>query len=240
MDIPKIDLSKPEQVILEVFDDDKWVKDEFAKHLAGDLTQLSERLATCFALFPSLDKAATRLGTEQAALVAAFAYGVVDDVLVSTKLLVSGKLLPAGNMMRQAIEGIAVALLCSGPDLLIVDQKKNVPVLARYWKKLLEGDKRTSGHRALGQLSWNRTALGVSEDAVTRLKRAKEHYNTFSHPGTFGIAGRVALGKEGQVYAGGHFDIEKLEGYRVEVRERIGLCGVLPNLITNLAHRIGG
>jgi hypothetical protein len=240
MDAPKIDLTKAEQVIREVFDDDKWVKDEFADHLAGDLTQLSERLATCFALFPGLNEVATRVGTKQAALVAAFAFGVVDDVLVSTKLLVSGKLMPAGNLMRQAIEGIAVALLCSATDLLIVEQRKGKPVMARYWERLLDDDRRTSGHLAVGQLSWNRTTLGVAEDAVKRLKVVKNHYNVFSHPGTFGIASRVALGTEGQVYAGGHFDIDKLEGYGVEVRERIGLCGILPSLIKALTARIGG
>jgi len=240
MNAPKIDLVKAEQVIREVFEEDKWVKDEFAKHLAGDLTQLSERLAACFALLPSLNAAANKAGTHQAALVAAFAFGVVDDVLVSTKLLVSGKLMAAGNVMRQAIEGIAVSLLCSATDLLIIEQKKGKPVLARYWERLLDDDRRASGHLAVGQLSWNRTTLGVATDAVERLKLAKTHYNIFSHPNKFGISSRVALGAEGQVYAGGHFDIEKLEGYRVEVRERAGLCAILPALIKTQTARLGG
>lgn len=238
MDDPKIDLTKSEEVLNEVFDDDKWVKNEFALHLTDDLTKLSTRLANCFSLFPELNAAANEVGTRQASLVAAFAFGVVDDVLVSTKLLVNGKLMPAGNQMRQAIEGTAIAVLCSAADLLVIEQKKGVPVTARYWEKLLEDDRRTRGHLAISQLIWNRTTLGVSEDAVMRLKRARDHYHVFSHPGTFGIASRVALGKEGQVYAGGHFDIEKLDGYRIEIRERIGLCGVLPSVIKALTSKI--
>ena len=118
MDDPKIDLTKSGEVLNEVFDDDKWVKNEFARHLADDLTKLSAQLASCFSLFPELNAAANGVGTQQASLIAAFAFGVVDDVLVSTKLLVSGKLMPAGNQMRQAIEGTAVAVLCSAADLL--------------------------------------------------------------------------------------------------------------------------
>ena len=239
MEPPKIDLNHPDQVIKELFEDDRWVKDEFAKHLAADLTELSERLAACFKALPQLNSEAEKVGTQQTALVAGFAFGVVDDLLISTKLLISGKLMAAGNLMRQAVEGIAVAVLCSSKDLLIIEQKKNTPTTACYWEKLVAGDPRAHGHRANALLAINQTRLGISADAVTRLKQARSHYNLFSHPGTFGLASRVALGKEGQVYAGGHFDIEKVGGYRIEVGERIGLCGVLPNLIDNLVKRMG-
>jgi hypothetical protein len=239
MEPPKIDLIHPDQVIKELFEDDRWVKDEFANHLAADLTELSERLAACFRALPQLNTEAEKVGTQQAALVAGFAFGVVDDLLISTKLLISGKLMAAGNLMRQAVEGIAVAVLCSNEDLLIIEQKKNTPTTARYWEKLVAGDPRVHGHRAVALLAINQTSLGISADAVTRLKQVRSHYNLFSHPGTFGLASRVSLGQEGQVYAGGHFDIEKLEGYRIEVRERSGLCGVFPNLIDNLVKRMG-
>lgn len=238
MEPPKIDLIYPDQVIKELFEDDRWVKNEFANHLATDLTELSESLATCFKVLPQLNTAAEKIGTQQAALVAGFAFGVVDDLLISTKLLISGKLMASGNLMRQAVEGIAVAVLCSSKDLLIIDQKKSTPTTARYWEKLVAGDRRVHGHRAVALLALNQISLGISADAVKRLQQARSHYNLFSHPGTFGLASRVALGQEGQVYAGGHFDIEKLAGYRIEVGERIGLCRVLPNLIENLIKRM--
>ncbi|MBN3815854.1 hypothetical protein G3N57_04195 [Paraburkholderia sp. Se-20369] len=162
------------------------------------------------------------------ALVAGFVFGVLDDVLTSTKLLVAGKLLPAGNLMRQVVEGIAMAALCSTDELLIIETKKSGPVTACYWKKLAAGHERTQGYLAIGQLSLNAAKLGFTADAVTRLKAAKQHYNGFSHAGTFSIAGRVALHEPGVAFVGGHFDEAKLDGYRAELRERIGLCRVLP------------
>ena len=238
MDVPKVDLSNADDVVREVMEDDNWVKEEFFKHLGDELKVLAQKLAACYQMLPRLNEAADRAQTEQAALVVGFAYGVLDDILVSTKLLFAGKLMPAGNLMRQAAEGIAVAVLCVSRDLLILDQPKGGPVPARYYEKMLADDPRTEGHKAIGQLSWNRTTLGVSEGGVKGLKRARDRYNAFSHTGKFAIAARVALGKEGQVYAGGHFDVDKVEGYRIELAERIALSEVLPNFFEVLTFRL--
>lgn len=231
---PMIDLTKPEKILGELFDDDRWVKDKFAHHLAGELIELSEALAACFRLLPRLNEAANKTSTKRTALVAAFAFGVLDDLLVSTKLLLAGKLLAAGNVMRQAIEGVAISILCSTDDLLVIGKKENRPVMARYWEKLEGGDKRTQGHLAINQLSWNAPVLRVSADAVQRLRQAKDHYNTFSHTGAFAIASRVSLEAVGVAYVGGHFDPAKLEAYHIEMRERLGLCRVLPPFMERL------
>jgi hypothetical protein len=235
---PKVDFARADQVLKEFFDDDRWVKDEFQNHLSQDLVELSERLAAAFAAFSALDTAAGEIGTEQAGLVAGFIFGVIDDVLVSTKLLLSGKLMPSGNLMRQAVEGIAVAVLCANPGLTLVYRKRNETVPVRYWERVKESHRLVESHKAVGQLELNRATLGVNAEAIERLKIAKRRYNRFSHPNAFGLATRASLGPEGQVYAGGHFDIEKLDGYRIEMRERIGFCIVLPKLINDLATRL--
>ncbi|MBX3603547.1 MAG: hypothetical protein KF863_23265 [Rubrivivax sp.] len=235
---PINNLETPEKVLREIFDEDRWVKDEFANHLAADLTQLAEVLAACFRQVPNINEAANRAATKQAALVAAFLFGILDDLLVSTKLLVSGKLLASGNVMRQAIEGVAVSILCSADELVVIKKHKNNPTLARYWERVEADDARTRGHHAIDQLSWNAVALRVNLDSVTRLQRSKAHYNTFSHAGPFAIAGRVALGEPGLAFAGGHFDPAKLQAYQMEIRERIGLCRILPQLIEQLVSAL--
>ena len=76
---PMIDLTNPSHVIAEIFDDDKWIKDEFAKHLSAELLKFSETLADSFKRFPKLDKMSAD-GDEQAAFVAGFIFGVFDDL----------------------------------------------------------------------------------------------------------------------------------------------------------------
>jgi len=135
----------------------------------------------------------------------------------------------SGNLMRQAIEGLCVAILCGANRPLAIQQETLV-----YWKSIERSDPSVMGHKAVRQVEKNRETLGVTEDAVSRLRRAKEHYDQFSHPGLLGIASRVTLGEVGTVFIGGTFDEEKLEAYRTELLERIGFCRLLPNVIQKL------
>lgn len=226
---PTINPTNPEALMRELFDDDRWVKDQFAAHLGQPILELCEALAACFRLMNALNEAANRVETKRNALVGGFTFGVLDDLVISTKLLIAGKLPAAGNLMRQVIEGIAMAILCSTDELLIIETKtKQPPVMARYWEKVWDDDKRTQGHRAVDQLGLNHVKLGVTSGAVEHLCRAKRHYNAFSHCGKLTIASRVSLEKVGTAHLGGHFDPAKLDAYRLELDGRINLCRVLP------------
>lgn len=225
----------------ELFADEDWVKDQFAQHVGQAVLELCEALAACFRLVPSLNDAANRSGTTRAAFVAGFVFGVLDDILISTKLLLTGKLPASGNVMRQVVEGIAMSILCSADRPVIVRQatKRKHAVMALYWERLERDDSCTQGHLAMSQLEWNAAALGVNAVAVERLRAAKTHYNIFSHCGKVTIASRMALEQVGTAYVGGHFDLAKLDGYRNELDQRIGLCRVLPPFIERMQAAIG-
>ena len=229
MDIPSFDLKKTENIVIEVFDDDRWVKDKFSEFLASEILRFSETLAPSFSLFESLNQQAK---TVQASLVAGFIHGVLDDLVISTKLLVSGKLMASGNVMRQVIEGICISIMCASDKLLEIHGEKLM-----YWQCMEANDPRVMGHKAVRQVGKNRETLGVEQDSIERIKKAKEHYDQFSHPGLIGIASRVSMGEVGPIFVGGSFDEAKLDAYRVEIRERIGLCGVLPDLIQTLIKK---
>jgi hypothetical protein len=237
---PMIDLTNPSHVIAEIFDDDKWIKDEFAKQLSAELLKFSETLADSFKRFPKLDKMSAD-GDEQAAFVAGFIFGVFDDLVVSSKLLVSGKMVASGNLMRQAIEGIAVAILCSSRRPVFVSKGKGkgkATMKVDYWRKVKAQDPIAFAHQSIGQLALNCDLLGVSRTAVDKLRAACRKYHLFSHPSLLGMASRMSMGEPGPIYIGGNFDEAKLPAYRTEISERVGLCGVLPTLIDGLIFRL--
>lgn len=237
---PMIDPPDPAAIMRELFDDDRWVKDQFAAHVGEALPDLSEALATCFRLLPALNEAANKAETMRTAFVAGFVFGVLDDILISTKLLVTGKVPASGNVMRQVVEGIAMSILCSSDRPLIVKQatKKKPAVWALYWELLESDDPCTQGHFAISQLGWNATLLGVDAVAIERLRAAKGHFNIFSHCGKVTIASRMALEQVGTAYVGGDFDPAKLGGYRNELQQRIALCRVLPPFIERMREAI--
>lgn len=101
---PAIDFTKPKAIVNEIFEDDKWIKDAFSSHFSAELLEFAEILAEGFKGFNKLDKLASK--DEQCLYTAAFIHGVFDDLVTSTKLLTSGKMIASGNLMRQAIEGV--------------------------------------------------------------------------------------------------------------------------------------
>jgi hypothetical protein len=229
MDIPFVDLKKPENIVRETFEDDRWIKDEFANYFAIEMLDFASALAPSFELFETLNKLATNV---QTSLVAGFIHSALDDLLISVKLLMSGKMMASGNSMRQAIEGICIAIMCaSGKPLKIHEEE------LMYWRCMEANDLRVMGHKAVKQVEINREILGVSKDAIDRLKGAKDHYDKFSHSGLMGLASRVSMGEVSVVYVGGAFDEAKLDAYRVEIKERIGLSRIIPQVIKSLIER---
>lgn len=227
-------LTDPVGMRLALLNDDAAVRTEFAEHLGTELDQLAAALAPCFEWMDPITEAADRAGTRQAGLVAGFGLGTLDDLLVATKLLLSGKLAAAGNVMRQVIEGVAMAVLCTADAPLILERRKVGPVMGCYWERAWASHHTVQAHHALKQLDWNAEQLRLRRPALERLERAKRHYNQFSHCGWATIASRADRHTPGLVHLGGHFDEGKLDVYQQEMQERIGLCSVLPQILAYL------
>ncbi|MGO4391160.1 hypothetical protein AB4Z46_07370 [Variovorax sp. M-6] len=212
-----VDLSNPQDVVAEAFDSDESVRLEFQNAVAADALTFAEAFAAAYKMFIDFQRECE--GGVQRGLVGAFIHGVLDDCLTSVKLLLSGKLGASGNLARQAVEGICMALLTAHPrTLLFKDQECN------YWKLVVDEDERAEGNRAPYQVLANESRLGLSAGAATQLKRNIDSHHAHSHAGRLAIALRMDLAPGGKIYFGGHFDAEKLDGYRAELRQRTALC----------------
>ncbi|WP_186033987.1 hypothetical protein [Burkholderia gladioli] len=67
--------------------------------------------------------------------------------------------------MRQAIEGVAMAILCSTDAPLVIEQRPNrAPVSAYYAKRVWLNDDRVQGQYAVRQLTWNASKFEVNAD----------------------------------------------------------------------------
>ncbi|MCA8150647.1 hypothetical protein [Burkholderia contaminans] len=89
------------------------VRRRFLEALAPQLDNMVDALAACFKWVQPVMDAAAAMRTERTDLLKLLALGGIDDLVVSTKLLLSGKHAASGNVARRAIEGAAMAMLCS-------------------------------------------------------------------------------------------------------------------------------
>ncbi|WP_186080408.1 hypothetical protein [Burkholderia gladioli] len=232
------DLTSAADVRGELLDDDQTTRSFFAKALVQEIDAVASAYAFAFQHVGPVFDAVKRLDTMQAHMVVSFVLGVFDEVMVSTQLLLVGKLPAAGNLMRQAIEGIAMATLCSAGVPLVINRreargrKPAVDETAYYHRLLMQHDPRVQGHHAVRQLAWNAERLGVNPGAIPGIRDAQHYYSDFSHCGPITVGSRTRLdGERGVMSIGGHYDEMKLPLYRAEMEERLNLCRMLPSVI---------
>jgi hypothetical protein len=145
-------------------------------------------------------------GDEQRAHISSLIFGSISLHVMSTKLLIWGLLVPAGNTMRQVLEIISMALLTSRPRLGFLDRYAS----GRY-----------STNFAVRDVIKHHKELNLKHDALDILRGARDFYSKFSHPTLLTIATFIELGSGGSTHLGTFFDHGKKYAYDKEVTARV-------------------
>lgn len=146
----------------------------------------------------------------RAAWVEKFVFTAFNSLFVSCHLLISGFLVPSGNLMRQYAEAYAMALLCSHHEL---------DVLRRFDKD----PGRFPVHNAV-QLVRNRRnmrVLNINARGWASFETISKWYDHYSHASVLSLATVAVLKTPGSLILGGEFDDGKREAYRKELRLRV-------------------
>ena len=208
-------------ILKELTSDDSDVRAEYLKHFEADAKALAESMAQAFVKWREFDSEIK--GDEKRAHVSALVYVAITLHVLSTKLLLSGQTVAAGNLFRQVIESIALALLCSGKDL---------QVLERFMED------KYSSNDAVRDVLRHHEKLSLKGDALAALKESQDFYHKYSHVTKMTIAVGMSFSEKGGLYVGSSFDDSKLEQYRKEVNGRVSLAKVFPNFIDGVANNV--
>ena len=229
-----------QKILEELSQDDNKVRDrflgefrqealEFAQHMADALlcwlTLIGEiapdkRVNENIAAFSPYKNAFFKSREDYAA---AFVYSAIALHINSMKLFLSGHMIAAGNLMRQVLESMAMALLCSSPSLGILDKfirghfstQKSIPVLIKHANK-----------------------LGLNKEAVKGLLRVQEVYHKYSHLSNLTLISFLSLETKADMYIGCSFDEGKVAGYRAEVTSRMAFAKVFSNFVEHVSRNI--
>ena len=116
-------LSEAHDTILgEILSNDEEVRAEFLNKFKEDATKFSGAMAKAFIAWRGLD--ADTGENQDRAYVSALVFTALTLHVQSMKLFFSGQLIPAGNIVRQVIESIALALVCSSKELNVLERFK--------------------------------------------------------------------------------------------------------------------
>ena len=232
MEKTKFNPAEPKEVAREVFEENKSIIDQFAERYSQEILEFSEGFSHAYRQFRQFDRITAN--DERAAYVAGLIFALLDNLLVSMKLLVAGHLIPSGNLMRQATESTAVAILCSSKEKVVVQGKKGKRKVINYFNHFKSGSSVAQSSKALNQLELNKAALGIRDDAIEKLKAARKFYHQYSHPSMLSLGVTISHISPNIFFMGGSFDEGKIEAYQKEIKHRIGFSHILPNLIDAL------
>ena len=141
-------------------------------------------------------------GDVQVATIELFFHAAINSVLCAVHLLISGYPTPAGNLMRQFTEAVAMALLCLDKDSQVLQRfnsnPKKFPVDTA--PDMLRNRKRRETLKRL---------IDFDPEVWETALELKQLYDALSHSSAYSLAHALALGTEHGMILGGEFDPDK-------------------------------
>lgn len=201
------------KIFAEITTDDPEVRAEYLTRFDTQAKEFSEVMAQVMQTW--LKEHGDAQGNEKRVQVFALVYMAIYLHIGSMKLLLSGNTVAAGNLFRQTLETIALALLCSGKDLDFLDRFNKDQYSTNY---------------AIRDVLRNVDRLGLKTDGVKALQDGQEFYHKYSHVTKLTIGVAESFAGEG-IYVGASFDKGKLESYAKEVAGRLDLARVLNSFV---------
>lgn len=202
-----------DKILVELTSDDSDIRTKFLERFEAQATEFSEAMAGADLAWRELDSKAAE--NEDLAYVSALVFTAITLHIQSMKLFLSGQPVAAGNSFRQVVESIALALLCSGKDLNVLQRFK---------------DDKYSTSDAVRDMLRHSDKLNLLEDGIKALGNAQDFYHKYSHPTKMTIASVMSFSEEG-LYVGSSFDQGKLEAYAKEINGRLGLAKVFVSFV---------
>ena len=208
------------KIFTELTSDVSDVRAEYLKLFEADAQKFAASMAQAVMKWRTLD--ADLRGNENRVYISSLVHTAIGIHILSLKLFLSGHIVAAGNLSRQVVEFIALALLCSSKELTVLERYKN----GNY-----------STNKAIPNVLRHYQKLGLNRDGVKALKDAQTFYSNFSHPTQLTQATFVSFSDK-NLYIGANFDNDKVQQYRQEVNNRVNLAEVFPNFVDGVIANV--
>jgi hypothetical protein len=191
---------------------------QYLAHFEGDAHRFVGKLTESANVWEQYEVAAVKHEKNKPELEwsAAYFLNAANATLISTRLFLSGYIVPSGNQARHALESMAFGVLLCFPRTCVFQE----------WKK---------GHaieyKALEQLAKNAKHCGVNKRSAEALKKQTKWFDHYSHPSRPALAAIWKPGQQGGWNLGALFVDELLPQYRKEMTNRISLAQLLGHTI---------
>ena len=201
----------------ELLEENKEVKSKFLDTFQSEITEFIDAIVESCRTWLKYD---ATIGTNRRrAFVSAFVFNAISNLLTSMKIFIFGYSTPSGNLVRQTIESICSAILCSSGKLQFYEQ--------------VEQDKFSSKNTIRLVLKHSKE-FQINRNAMLALRKLYEFYHKLSHSSSLTLAHNISMSNLGKIYVGPSFDDKKMFAYRKEVTNRINLAKNITNVLEGI------
>ena len=199
----------------EVAEDTPAIRAKYLEHFGPQVEEFCDAMTAAYIAWRKLD---AQSKDKESAYVSALVFAAINSTAVSMRLLINGHQSAAGAIQRQALETVALAVLCTS---------RSLGIMSRFMKGTY------STNKAIRDLLRNTAQLELSDVGVRALADSRDFFNAFSHPSRLSLATLTSFSGEG-LYLGSAFDSGKLAAYRKEISTRVSLASLLSNIIVGI------
>jgi hypothetical protein len=192
------------------------VRREFLEHFQKEVDSFEELVMVAFERWERFD--ATINDKEQEAYISAYLFNVINQIIISMELLLSSHAVPSGNLMRQAIESVAMAILVSRGDM-------------SYLKDVKEDKFKTA--QAVNEVKQHLKDFHVNTSGWGIIEETRNFYHDFSHPSPMGISFLMSF-HQSRTIMGAFFDPGKINEYEKEIKLKTSFANQIVALIDGI------
>ena len=201
------------QIYTEITRENTSVREKYVQVFGAEAQEFSDVMGDALSAWLKLWESAQE--NERHMRILSIAYAAISLQVTSMKLFLSGHQVAAGNLMRQVLEAIALAFLCSGKDLGIPERFEQ---------------NEYSTNKAIADAIRNADRLNLKKAALTAFKNPQIFYSKFSHPSKMTLGTLESFAGEG-IYLGAAYDQGKYKHYKSEVSTRLKSAKLFPGFL---------
>jgi hypothetical protein len=210
-----------ESVFREViFGRDEAISKQFLEHFSGYAKEFHTQITIAANVWLAFQRVAG--DRKDLAYTSGYFLNCINCAAISVKLLLNGYLVPSGNLCRNAIESLAIAILISVPE-------------TRCFELLMEG--KEFAHQSVYLLQKHAALVGVKPEAIGSLITNYKFFHQYSHSSLLSLSSVIISPEASNI--GAVFVGDRLDGYTTELENRINLAKLITNGIAGLHTFLG-
>ena len=207
-----------------IFSNNDEVRKQFRDAFTSEIEDVIKYIFISYEAYKKLENKFKKQARES--YIAAFLFNSIHSLIDSVSLLISGFFIPSGNLVRQSIESLAMAILISNKKL-------------DYFDKFEKDPSKFQTNQSLSLIETNQNVFNINKEGWAAFKKIRNFHHMHSHPSGLSLYSFMRKTNIGWVVKfGADYDPDKKEIYLKEIQGCITIAKYIKNIVEGIEKGI--